>query len=1071
MVSAPALPYLAAHAEVRIRSARGPPKPDTIGRSDWGKALSRPLVWTLQDWASAVEALPAPGGLPDRIVIVPNHRVAHALRRELVERNVASALVGTRFITLVQLALDLIRDAGEESPWANDRELGPVLLREAFSQVAWARFDRNDMIDLPGWDVAFTRTLSDLEAAGVDPARLLGSGDPHVIDVGRVYEVLRAKGELATVGSILRRAAAVAPTVARRCTALAVVTGFESPAEAQLLQALPELTCLRWAVRPRRKELDRRALALFSEAPERVPASSLNAREPSSALQQLQLGLFESLASTKARDDDSVRIVNYSGVHEEVEAAAGWVVEQILEHGVPAHDIAILSATAEPYGSLLRARLSALPWPAASEPVFSARGIPLTERADGARLLIALRALREGLSRDGMAELLPILRGAEEGARVRGGSHAWGLLNAIAFHGGERANLAAGCGWGVAIQSARARIESAPSKTSGLEAQELRRRSELLAELSGIMPAIEALTDLLRSVLANERLGLLWERLSSFARAHLKLPPATPPAIALLDKARLYFIGQEAREPKGCAALAWLEETLRGSVVMGGRFGAPSVYLGTLAGVRGLSFRAVRIVGLVEGAVPSAAREDPVLPDAARTALSPFLLTSRERAHQQLAAFDDAVRTARQRLVLSAPRVSVQGSVRQPAAVLLDVMRVLSGANTDLEAQLEAAASGGRRRERSLRDRNPVSCSATLERIAHGDSSLARTTNPALSLEHLRAIRDRTAPAAQDGLLGGAIPPEAIAGLSAERPISASRLSTLLACPHRYLYEHVLGYREPEGPAQTHALDLMSFGSWLHEIAEEFWRAHGAQLGLGQGELSDHTASLKTLAGERFEELRRSYPFANDTIANAAREALCDQLVKLLSLDWNHASRPSFVDVERGFGFDAPCTVETPAGPLHLRGRIDKLDLDRGTLLVRDIKTGAGKPRRAADEPELGIDLQLAVYALVAKQMASAWGTPAKVGVAYIYLRSGESDRSWIGPDYARLERAAKEWLATARETLEQGAFVRTPEPNDCTYCAHKPVCASEMHRATVVLTDLRVPRRFARLKQEDADE
>ncbi|HET6332366.1 MAG TPA: PD-(D/E)XK nuclease family protein, partial [Polyangiales bacterium] len=372
----------------------------------------------------------------------------------------------------------------------------------------------------------------------------------------------------------------------------------------------------------------------------------------------------------------------------------------------------------------------------------------------------------------------------------------------------------------------------------------------------------------------------------------------------------------------------------------------------------------------------------------------------------------------------------------------------------------------GRTRERAVRERCPISTSATLDRIARGDIGAARAeTNPALALDALRAIRDRAGAAAQDGLLGGVIPLSNIAGLSPDRPISASRLSTLVSCPHRFLYEHILGFREPEGPLRSHSLDVMRFGTWPHGIAEEFWKDNGAALGQRQGQLATFQEQLRALATTRFAELQQSYPFANDLVARAEQEAVCDQLNKLLMLDWHDANPQTFVAVERAFGYDGECQLETDAGPLYVRGKIDKLDRDGDTLLVRDIKTGTGKPRRADDLPDPGIDLQVAVYALVAKRMAREWKTPEQVAVAYIYLRSGESDRSWHGTDYAILERSTKEWLATAKQVLEQGAFARSPIEEDCTYCPHKPVCAPEMHRVGAVLDDPRVPRRLKLLK------
>ncbi|HTU63917.1 MAG TPA: hypothetical protein VMF89_35875, partial [Polyangiales bacterium] len=62
------------------------------------------VVWTTEDWADSIEALPTAGVLPARRVLVPNARVAHTLRRTLVERGANSALIGTRFLNIVQLA-------------------------------------------------------------------------------------------------------------------------------------------------------------------------------------------------------------------------------------------------------------------------------------------------------------------------------------------------------------------------------------------------------------------------------------------------------------------------------------------------------------------------------------------------------------------------------------------------------------------------------------------------------------------------------------------------------------------------------------------------------------------------------------------------------------------------------------------------------------------------------------------------------------------------------------------------------------------------------------------------------
>ena len=57
-------------------------------------------------------------------------------------------------------------------------------------------------------------------------------------------------------------------------------------------------------------------------------------------------------------------------------------------------------------------------------------------------------------------------------------------------------------------------------------------------------------------------------------------------------------------------------------------------------------------------------------------------------------------------------------------------------------------------------------------------------------------------------------------GLSPERPISASRLRTLLECPHRFLFESIIGWWEPSSPPSLREIDALAYGSLFHRVAE-----------------------------------------------------------------------------------------------------------------------------------------------------------------------------------------------------------------------------------------------------------
>lgn len=50
----------------------------------------------------------------------------------------------------------------------------------------------------------------------------------------------------------------------------------------------------------------------------------------------------------------------------------------------------------------------------------------------------------------------------------------------------------------------------------------------------------------------------------------------------------------------------------------------------------------------------------------------------------------------------------------------------------------------------------------------------------------------------------------------------------------------------------------------------------------------------------------------------------------------------------------------------------------------------------------------------VARVTATRWKTPDTLGVAYLYLRRGETERRWVEPDYAVLDAQVRGWIAAA---------------------------------------------------------
>ncbi|QGJ90215.1 Cas4 exonuclease [Mycobacterium phage SheaKeira] len=116
--------------------------------------------------------------------------------------------------------------------------------------------------------------------------------------------------------------------------------------------------------------------------------------------------------------------------------------------------------------------------------------------------------------------------------------------------------------------------------------------------------------------------------------------------------------------------------------------------------------------------------------------------------------------------------------------------------------------------------------------------------------------------------------------------------------------------------------------------------------------------------------------------------------------------------------------IETPAGPIRLRGFIDAVVvLPDGSIRVRDYKTG-NKP---------GDDFQLGVYALVVKLL---YGVEAATGDYFLAGKKGKKPVLTHPFDLSEwtLEAVAAKF-AEVEEGIRSGTFEALPEPDKCNFC------------------------------------
>jgi PD-(D/E)XK nuclease superfamily len=818
-----------------------------------------------------------------------------------------------------------------------------------------------------------------------------------------------------------------------------------------------------------------------------------------------------------AGPDGTVDLEEHAGVEAELEATAAWVARQVLEARRPLEEIAVLVPAQDPLAQLVADRLERLPFEGGPLPVYVAAGLPAISTAAGARVLAVLRALASCLSAETLAPVLPALRlepprGAEPaGAGAAGApaepaaaaaavspgpgiptdpaaaralraarSHlthgeAMELAYSLGTVGGNAARPEGALDWAARAAARVAELElalghaRAGEDSAGRDAWRLERRLE---NLRAIQPALAGLAGAAFSVVGDAPLALLWSELDAFLRRWLLVPGDGRAILArLAESLAPACAGAPGRKLTGHDALAVVEERLRALRIPRGRFGSPAVYVGTVQGAAGLEFAAVRVVGLCEGVIPSPPLEDPVLPESARAALAQaapgrVLALAEDRVAAQVHGLVSAIRGAREVVALSAPRVDLARTEREPASLFIDAAAALARPDAITGERADAVPStGALRRDHfrpsgaasaAFRAARPVSEASWLDRVARHAPDLPQQweRDPVLALarvDALTAAGRRLGPA--DGVLGPGEPFPLVPGLSAERPISASGLKDLLQCPRMFLMKRILGWEEPAGAPSLRELDAAPYGSLLHHVLEVFYRAHGAQFVGGARSIGEWQELGRELADRHLDAFLREYPLVGEGVREKERERLRESVRVFLEYDWGTPGR-RYVGVELPFGDEVPLQIPAGGRTLHVRGFIDRVDVEGGATLVRDLKSGKAH-RRAAGEADAVLDVQLGLYQLAARQLASAWGTPPEVVAAYAYAsgRASVEERAFRGGDARLLEERTRAWLAGAAGLLAERNFAPTPDEEDCVYCPFKPLCgASAARRAREAL-------------------
>jgi RecB family exonuclease len=946
-----------------------------------------------------------------------------------------------------------------------------------------------------------------------------------------------AAGRYATVPQLLSEATATVsaqPEVVVPLGAIfAVLTSSPSTVLLRFLRALPGCRAIFQDARPLRTDTQRwRPLMASGPASPgtQLPlfgtgaGSRLDTAAPAeSELQLVQRFLFE-LPETltdpqrprSGGADGSVDLEDHPSLEEEIEAAATWVIEQ-LAAGIPAEDIALIVPELDPYATLLTDRLRRLSGGGTALRGYVEGGLPLAESPAGLRLQTLMTALARSLEAEATIRLLPALRRADHGndepSRPLSASRAANMAYGAGIVGGNPADPTGLCEWVPRLtrrrDALRKLVEDADAATAERSDEPEKRRHTVdrqqaqrrLHEIDALLPAVTALQHLAEDIIGGTSVRTTWAQIRAFAQTWLRLPPDPPNLLATFDQQLQPLLADPlAMHVTGLSALHFLIEELRRDRRPTGRFGEPAVFIGTPAHAAGLPFAAVRILGLAEGAVPHTPHDDPIVPDGMRKRIEEIARTQRpdvvvprlaDQVLDEIHAVFRVVSATRQRLALSAPRQWVDRSEREVSGIMLEVATALGRrlpghaeeGDVPTAARLRAVyLNPGRAARRQAAGAAPLSPRTQIAdtptpspRGIVVPAEWMRGAARALDRVHaLTAALRAVAVTGIDGVVTGAWSAVQPPGLLPQRPISASALTVLLSCPHRFLLERILHLNQPASRPSTDAIDPIAYGALFHAAAERFFHEAGRALCARAGDVDAWVARAQAIAAEQFEQLRDEYPLRGSGAIERARDRLLRQTEQLVRDEWQRPVR-EYLASELSFGDPTPVRLVIDDGELYVRGAIDRLDrISGGGLSVRDLKTG--RVHDLSEDPmNAGRDLQIGLYTLVLEALGAPTNeaTAARVvEAAYVHpSATQEPDRAFAGAELDLLRQRTRNWLAVAHRLLSAGTFPRTPNPDDCRYCPFVPACGDGAQQRSAMklrsLPDGDPLQSFMRFKEE----